>query len=126
MKMLGLVTAMLFAGCASTFSSVPETKKDVLAQNQEVSQQEKLCKDQAAQQTKAEVARITSGGDDRAELEIKDAVGRGRDRISSCEAEADRENEKIVRQQIKEYSLQAQQQRERTALMGTLIGSRIH
>jgi len=126
MKKFAFVAAMLVVGCASTFSSAPDTNKDVVAQSQKVAQRERQCEGEAARQTKAEVARIAVRVDNLAELEIKSAIANGRRAISACRAEASRENEAVVRRQIAEYNAQAQEQKDRNALMATLTGSRIH
>lgn len=126
MKMLALVAAMLLAGCASTISSAPAGNQDVVEQNQEVAQREKHCEDEAARQTKAEVARRATGADNLGELEVKNAFANGRKAVAACKAEANRENDAIVHRQIAEYNLQAQEQRDRSALMATLTGTRIH
>lgn len=126
MKTLAFVAAMLLAGCASTFSSAPARNQDVVAQNQEVAQREKQCEEEATRQTNAEVARLATGADNLAELEIKNAIANGRKPVSACKAQAVRENDAIVRRQIAEYNLQAEEQRDRSALMATLTGTRIH
>jgi hypothetical protein len=101
-------------------------KDTVVAQAQEITQRQSRCVDRAAHQTNAEVARLAASADNLAELEIKNALANGHKAVAACKAEANRENEEVVRRQIEKYNLQAQEQKDRTALMVTLTSSKIH
>lgn len=91
-----------------------------------IAQGETLCEQKAADDTNAEVAQIAASGDTLPEVEIRQAEANSVREIAACRADADRLNAKIARREIAEYQNQAQEDRQRGALIATLTGSRIH
>ena len=125
MKNLAFIAALLIAGCTSISQSVRSRQNGKYA-DEKIARLERQCEETSVLQANASIARIVASGDNLSELEIKNARAEGDRAISKCRADADREGEKIARRNIAAYRAQAQEERERSALMATLTSSRAH
>lgn len=125
MWQFAIVITILFAGCSSASkpSSIQTSAED---QSAEIAKLERQCEQDAATRKNAEVARIVASGDLPADLEIQSASQKAQREISACRTEADRRNQKIGQREIDVYQRQAEEERERSALISILNASRIH
>jgi|HubBroStandDraft_5_1064220.scaffolds.fasta_scaffold55024_2 hypothetical protein len=125
MNKFAFIAAILLTGCASTSQSARDRKTEDLL-TEKIARLERQCEDQAIQKDNAVIAQITASHDTFADLEIKKLIANREQEISACQAEADREDAKISRDEVSEYQRQGEEERGRSAFMATLTASRIH
>jgi hypothetical protein len=127
MKTLALAVAVLVAGCATTNSPPAETDARLIKlqnKSQEISERKRHCIHETVIRSNDQIARIAATLDALTGLRTQRAKD-DRDReLSECKANADREKDELSARERAEYEGQAQDERERNALMMILTTSR--
>jgi hypothetical protein len=125
MKRLALA-AMLLAGCAA--ATVATTGRDAKVKeleekSREIAIRAQQCVMTAVKRTDDEMER-TRGPDSSTKLRLQLAKDEREREILECKAAETRENEELFSNERKEYVLQAEQERDRNALIMILTTSR--
>ncbi len=124
MKKLALAV-MLVAGCAATGAPGPDPKvNDLERQSREIAARARQCVLAANKHSKD--ATGPNGAAQPSGLSAPSGKEQRDREISQCEAAQARENEELSSRERKEYQLQADQERDHTALMMILTTSRPH
>jgi hypothetical protein len=123
------IAAVLLAGCASITVPGPDGSarlKQIQERSQAIAARERTCKDSVEKQTSDKIIQTQSGSDNSTESKIKNENERRHRELLECRADAQRATDELFSKERAEYESQAQEQRDRTALMMTLTTSRPH
>lgn len=128
MQTLALTVAIILAGCATTNSPVTATNARLTNfqnKGEEISEREQQCVRQAVNRANDQVAQIDATPDALTASRTQKAKD-DRDReVSECRTNADREEAQLSARESAKYKGQAQQARDRAALMMNLTTSRL-
>jgi hypothetical protein len=129
MKKLALVAIIVLAGCAATNTQTPGADPKIASLEEErqiIAAREKQCIDNTLAHSRDEMTPIAATSDASAESLMRRAKIERNRVLSECRAKADGENAEISERERSEYVLQAEQERDRAALMMTLTAARPH
>jgi len=129
MKNLALFAIIVLAGCAATNTQTPGADPKIVSLEEErqmIAAREKQCIDNTLAYSRDEMTHIAATSDTSVESLMQRAKIERNRKLSECRAKADGENAEISECERSEYVLQAEQERDRTALMMTLTASRPH
>jgi len=129
MKSLTLAVAVVLAACATTKEPVEsgeQSLKHSAEMSEEIAARAKRCVDGTVDRMNDEIAWLAAAPDALSDLRIELARNQSERKISQCEAEAERETDELFAPERTEYLLGAQRERDRSALMMTLMTSRPH
>jgi hypothetical protein len=122
------IAAALLAGCAS-INHGPDGSaklKQIQKRSQAISAQERACKDSVEKRTNYELARIEVPRDDFTESRMMSENEQKQRQLAKCTADAQSATDELSSKDRAEYESQAQDDRDRSALMMMLITSRPH
>jgi hypothetical protein len=120
---------LMLGACASAKTSppVPNPRLQALQnQNDLISRQAGRCIDQATMRTGAQVNLLTAGGISPDAPQVRSVLDQGDGAIAKCRADEANAQAQLALQEQAEYAREAQAERERAALMGTLTSSLGH
>jgi len=128
MKELAIAAALL-AGCASI--TVPGTDgsaklKQIQQRSQAIAAQERACKDSVENRATEQLTQTGASPNDFTESRMMSANEQKHRQLSQCRADAQRATDELFSKGRTEYESQAQEERDRSALMMTLTTSRPH
>ena len=129
MKSFTLAVAVLIAACATTkapAASGEQSLKQLEEKSQEIAAREQQCIDGTVDRTNDEITRIAAAPDALTDLQIELARNQSEREISQCKGDAERQTDELFAHERTEYQLGAQRERDRSALMVTLMTSRPH
>jgi hypothetical protein len=123
---LGLTVGILFlAGCAASRAPASDPRLARLDQAMDdVSAREQDCMNKAKANESDAIAKIASAADAFNDLNTRTATSNYYWEVWQCHAEASRAHAQIATSEREEYDLEQKQERDRAALMATLIASR--
>lgn len=129
MKSFTLAVAVLLAACATTkgpAASGEQSLEQLEERSQEIAARARQCIDGTVDRTNDEIAWLAAAPDALTDPWIALARNQSEREISQCKAEAQRENDELFEHERTEYQLGAQRERDRSALMATLMTSPSH
>jgi len=121
MRML-VFAAVLLLGCSSINQPIGGRLTTLRQASQEISEHERQCIDATLNRTDDQIAAVADLDADTGLLTQMMAKDKDRE-LAECKANADREEEQLSAHQRMEYGRQAQDERERNALMMILTTS---
>jgi len=124
-----VIAAALLAGCASV--SAPGSDRGaklarIAKDSQAIAARERECKDGVEKRTNDELAPTRVIADASTDSSIKAANERKQRQLATCNADAERANGELSAKDRAEYEREEQEQRDRAALVRTLLTSRPH
>ncbi|MGO9062522.1 MAG: hypothetical protein ACLQU2_34935 [Candidatus Binataceae bacterium] len=124
-----VIAAALLAGCASI--SAPGSDRGaklarIAEESQAIAARERECKDGVEKRTNDELAPMRVIADASTDSRIKAANERKQRQLAMCKADAERANDELSAQERAQYEGEEQEQRDRAALVRTLLTSRPH
>jgi hypothetical protein len=126
MKEFALAAALL-AGCASIAAPGSDPRAKVADQDsQAIAARERVCKDGVEKRTNDDLARMGATADASTDSRMKAANERKQRQLAMCKAEAERASDELSAQDRAEYEREEQEERDRAALVRTLLTSRPH
>jgi hypothetical protein len=127
MRPFGIAVLLFIAGCAARAGPATDSKRARYDKKLEaISTREEQCLNRAAAKAADELSHIAAAPDAFADLSTRTAKSDYYWDVWECQTEADRENEKLSAQERADYSHDQKQERDRAALMATLLASRPH
>jgi hypothetical protein len=120
---------LMFGACASATNSPPPPSPRLQAlqhQNDLISRQAGQCIDQATMRTDARVKQLTASGINTKAPQVQSVLDQGDGAIAKCRADEANAQAQLALQEHAEYAREAQEERERAALMATLTSSLSH
>ncbi len=120
MKKIALIAIVLLAGCAATDTQTPVTDPKIASLEQErraIAEREQQCIDNTLIHSRDEMAHLAATCDASGDLPMQRAKNERDRELSECRAKADSDNAQISERERSEYSLEAQQERDRASLM---------
>jgi hypothetical protein len=119
------VGLLVLAGCAASKAPTSDPRLARFDQAMdEVSAREQDCMNKAQAKESDAIAKIASAADGFADLNTRTATSNYYWDVWQCHAQASRAHEQIATSEREEYDLEQKQERDRAALMATLIASR--
>jgi hypothetical protein len=120
-----VLTAVLIFGCSTTNDPTGASLTKFRQESQKISEREQQCINATVIRSNDQIARIAATGDPDPHTGLQtQMVTNDRDReLSECKANAEREEEQLSARERAEYRSQANDERERNALMPILTTS---
>jgi hypothetical protein len=123
------LSMLIFGACASATTPPPAPNPRLQAlqhQNDLISHQADQCINQATSGTDSQVKLLTAGSVSPNDKRVQAVLDKGDGAIAKCRADEANAKAQLALQEHAEYAHEAQEERERAALMATLTGSLSH
>lgn len=127
MRPFGIAVLLVIAGCAATAGPATDRKRARYDKRlEEISTREEQCMNGAAAKAADELSRIAAAPDAFVDLSTRTAKSDYYWDVWECQNEDNRESEQLSALERADYSHDQKQERDRAALMATLLASRPH
>lgn len=118
------LSMLLFSACANALAPPPSARLQALQrQSDRISSNGDQCLAQATKRTDDQVKQLIAAGNNPDSPAVRSVFDQGNSAIAQCRQEEANAQAQLAAQERVEYTREAQEERDRAALMSTLTGS---